>query len=131
MSEYKKTNLDQTGSHLRNRSKLVNFLFLQLTFVIYSFCGILSKMASGVAFLSLQFILLYGGVIGILMIYAVLWQQVLKRFSLNFAYVNKSVIIIWGMVWGVVFFQEKVTLLMFVGSIIVLIGITLAAQTYE
>lgn len=120
-----------SGTPPQNKTKIANFFFLQFTFLVYSLCGILSKMASAVAFLSPQFILFYGGIIGILMVYALLWQQILKRFTLNFAYVNKSVIVIWGMIWGVLFFQETITPLMLLGSVIVLIGITLAAKTYE
>lgn len=113
------------------KSKPADFVFLHVTLLIYSISTILSKMASGFAFLSVPFLLLYAGMLMLLVVYAVLWQQVLKRFALNVAFVNKSVTVVWGVVWGVLFFHENVTPLMALGLIIVLIGIRLAATTHE
>ena len=109
----------------------VDFIFLHITLLIYSLSSILSKMAAGYAFLSVQFFALYGGMLVLLVIYALLWQQVLKRFALNVAFVNKSVIVVWGMVWGVLFFNERVTPLMVLGSVIVLIGLRLAVTPHD
>ncbi len=62
-----------------------------------------------------------------LFIYAVLWQQVLKRFSLSFAYANRVVIIPIGMFWGLIIFSEQITFSMLVGTVIILMGVVLVA----
>ena len=56
--------------------KLKAYLFLHLLLMVYSASGILSKLAAGKAFLSWPFLLLYGGVIALLGVYALGWQQV-------------------------------------------------------
>ena len=52
------------------------YLFLHLLLMVFSTSGVLSKLASGKVFLSWPFLLLYGGVIALLGIYALGWQQV-------------------------------------------------------
>ena len=90
-----------------------------------------SKLAAQNDFLSIKFCLFYGISILILGVYAILWQQVLKRFSLTTAFFNKAVTIIWGMLWGILFFKETITLNMIIGAIIVLIGVGLVVKDYE
>ncbi|MGI6110238.1 MAG: transporter, partial [Eubacteriaceae bacterium] len=76
-------------------TKLKNILFLQAVLILYSMASVCSKIASGYEFLSTGFILWYGLVIVCLGIYAILWQQVLKRMPLTTAFANKAVTIIW------------------------------------
>ena len=104
-------------------NKIKIFIILHLILVMYSAGGILSKTASGQPFLSLQFCLLYGGMIFILGVYALLWQQVLKHIPLTTAYANKAVTIIWGMLWGVLFFKETISIQEIIGAVIVLVGV--------
>lgn len=105
--------------------KIKTFLFLHLIIFIYSACSVLSKSAAQQPFLSPKFILLYGGMILVLGVYAVLWQQVLKRMQLNVAYANKAVAIIWGMLWGVLFFNETLSVRNIIGAALVLFGVIL------
>ena len=67
----------------------------------------------------------------ILGIYAIFWQQILKNFSLTTAFFNKAITIVWGMLLGLIFFKEKITINMIIGTIIVLIGIGLVVKDYE
>ncbi len=85
--------------------------------------AICSKMAGRHKFLSPKFIFFYGLLICILFVYAVIWQQVLKRLSLTVAYASKGVGIIYGMMWGVMIFNETITWNMIVGAVLVLIGV--------
>ncbi|MGN1327338.1 MAG: EamA family transporter, partial [Clostridia bacterium] len=94
----------------------------------FSFCGVFSKLAAQNEFLSLQFCLFYGLSIIILAIYAIFWQQILKHFSLTTAFLNKSVTIIWGMLWGTLFFAEEITVNMIIGAVIVLIGVGMVVK---
>lgn len=106
-------------------NKIKIFFILHLILVMYSAGGILSKSAAGQPFLSLNFCLLYGGLIFILGVYALLWQQILKHIPLTTAYANKAVTIIWGMLWGVLFFQERISIQEIIGAAIVLAGVIL------
>lgn len=101
------------------------YLILNLILLFYSLSGICSKTASGKQFLSFEFILFYGLVLFILAVYAILWQQVIKRIPLNIAYANKAVTLVWGMVWGAVVFKEHISLANIIGAVIVLAGVLL------
>lgn len=108
--------------------KLKTLFSLHLLLLFYSISGILSKLAAGFEFLSWQFCLLYIGILAILGIYAIGWQQILKRMPLISAFSNKAVTVVWGIIWGVVFFTEPVTLLKVVGSILIICGVILFAH---
>ena len=45
--------------------------------------------------------------VAILGIYAIGWQQVIKRMPLTTAYANKAVTLVWGLVWGLLLFHEQ------------------------
>lgn len=112
-------------------SKINHYLFLHLLLLFYSFCSVFSKLASNYTFLSLEFCIYYGISLLILGIYALLWQQILKKFSLTTAFINKSITIIWGMILGVLIFKESVTISMIIGSIIIVIGIVIVVTDEE
>ena len=63
-------------------------------------------------------------------IYAIAWQQVIKKFSLSTAYANKSVYLLWSQVWAVIIFHENLSLQNIIGILIVLIGVWMV-QRYE
>lgn len=102
-------------------------LFLHLLLMMYSCEGILSKLAAGQEFLSPGFILCYGGVIAILGLYAIGWQQAIKRMPLTSAYANRAITVVWGVIWGIVVFHEGVSLLQLLGCAIVVAGVALFA----
>lgn len=102
---------------------LLNFLFL-----IYSFVSVFSKFAGQYEVFSGEFILNYFLVLFFLFIYAIGWQQILKNIPLTVAYANKAVTTIWGLLWGCIFFSEKITLMKIVGLVIVVIGIILFSK---
>lgn len=111
--------------------KVNKYIYLHLLLFAFSFCGVFSKLAAGYEFLSLKFCLFYGISLAILGFYAIFWQQILKKFELTTAFFNKAVGIIWGMLWGVIFFKETITINMIIGTIIVLVGIGLVVKDYE
>ena len=115
----------------KSDSKVKNYIFLHILLFVFSFCGVFSKLAASHDFLSLEFCLFYGISILILGIYALLWQQVLKRFSLTTAFLNKAVTIVWGIIWGAIFFNEPVKITMIIGAIIVFIGVSLVVMSDE
>ncbi len=105
--------------------KFKHYIFLHMILIFYSLGGICSKTAAGKEFLSFDFCLLYGLVLFILAVYAVLWQQVLKSIPLNIAYANKAITLVWGMLWGAIVFRETISISNIIGAIIVLIGVLL------
>ena len=98
----------------KKRISLKSILILQLVIVIYTLSGVATKGAAGHEMLSWQFIFFYGLEMAILGVYAILWQQMIKRFDLSVAYANRSMAVLWSLVWAVVFFHEKITVNVFV-----------------
>lgn len=102
---------------------------LHVLLMVYSLSSICGKLASGYSFLSLGFIVCYGGMIGLLGVYALGWQQVIKRLPLTFAYANRAVTVVWGIVWGALFFSEPITVGKLIGALFVLAGVVLYATS--
>ena len=104
------------------------FLLLHLCLLISSVSGICSKMAAGQNDAG-GFILWYSGVLFFMGIYALVWQQILKKMPLTVAYANKPVSLIWGMIWGVLLFHESITPKMLLGAAIIFGGILLVVTS--
>ena len=64
-------------------------------------------------------------------VYALLWQQILKRMDLTTAYANKPVGLVWGMIWGVLLFKETISLKMILGAAVIFVGIFLVVTSDE
>lgn len=105
--------------------KIKPYLILHLLLIFISLGSICSKIASGKQFLSFEFILFYGLSLFTLAVYALLWQQVIKKVPLNIAYANKAITLVWGMIWGAVVFKEQITLANIIGAVVVLAGVLL------
>ena len=101
------------------------FLLLHFSFFVYSFCGFFSKNASKYPPLSVPFILFYFGMIAVLGIYALLWQQGIKRLPVTFAYANKGITVIWGILLGRVFFGEHISWIQAAACLIIIAGTVL------
>ena len=96
--------------------------------MVYSTSGIFSKLAAGTEFLSITFFLYYAMIILLLGIYAIGWQQVIKRMPLTGSFANKAVTVVWGIIWGLVFFHEGITVGKIVGAILVICGVILYSE---
>ncbi len=113
---------------MKKKSKIRDILFLQGVFIIYSISSIVAKLASSQldslrSVFSAGFILAAAGEVAILGIYALLWQQVIKRFELSIAYANKAMTLLWGLLWGFFIFDEQITVTKLIGIAIVFAGI--------
>ena len=115
--------MKEKKTYLTKASQIKMYIGLHLLFLGYSIGGIFSKRAGMAEFLSKDFIFSYMVVLLILMVYAVFWQQILKKMSLTVAMANKSVTVIWGLVYGWLFFEEKISITNFLGAAIIMIGI--------
>lgn len=114
-----------------NREKIWAILCLHILLFVSSIGGIFSKLAASFSFLSWQFIGCYFILIIILGIYAIGWQQIIKKLSLTLAYVNKAPAMIWACVWSVLVFHEHISVGKMIGVFIIIIGIMLYALSEE
>lgn len=106
-----------------NKKNLIkNIIMLQAIIMIYTLSSVAAKYASAEEFLSFKFIIFYGIEILILGIYALLWQQIIKKFDLSIAYANRAIALLWSIVWAIIFFKENITINNVIGVIIVIIG---------
>lgn len=116
--------MENTINKMEKTKKITvkQIILLQAIVLIYTMSGIFSKLASGQEFLSFGFIAFYGAEILVLGIYALLWQQIIKRVELSIAYANRAMALIWSMLWAFLFFKNDITVQNIIGVIIVVIG---------
>lgn len=101
------------------------FIFLQFAVMIYSVNTVVAKFVARESWFSLRFISLYLLEFVVLGVYAILWQQIIKRVELSVAYANKAMTLMWSLVWGVLLFHEGVTFLKVAGVVLVMAGTVL------
>lgn len=101
------------------------YLVLHGLLAIYASSSVCSKLAAQQPFLSPGFLLLYGGMLLALVIYAFGWQQVIKHLPLTTAYANKAVTVVWGIVLGILIFDEGISLRRLLGAAVIIAGILL------
>ena len=102
------------------------FLLIAINF-LYACVSIFIKYASQQEFMSWNYMLSIIGAVGVMGLYAVLWQQVLKRIELSIAYMFKGTSIIFVMLFAYVLFGEQITWNNILGAVIIIIGIVLFA----
>lgn len=98
-------------------------LFLAASVAIYSMSGFFTKLAAGYAFMSMSYLLCLVAVVGVLGIYAVLWQMILKRVSLSVAYPFRSLGVVYGLAIAGFAFHEPITWQNILGGAIVMLGL--------
>ena len=112
---------------MRQASKGGIYLALHALVLFYSLSALCSKTAASYPVGSFRWLLFYGAVILILGLYAIFWQQITKRLPLSTAYMNKAATVIWGLVFGSLFFGERVTAGKLFGAALIIAGIVLYA----
>ena len=105
-----------------SKKNFLILLILQGAVCLYTLSGIAAKFASSYEFLSPGFILSYGMEIVVLGIYAIVWQQIIKRVDISIAYANRSTAIFWSMLWASVLFQEQITWQNLAGVALIFVG---------
>ena len=99
-----------------------NILMLQAVVVIYTLSSVVAKFATGQELFSFSFFVFYGLEILILGIYAILWQQMIKRFDLSVAYANRAMALLWSAIWAIVLFHDTLALKQILGIAFVVLG---------
>lgn len=104
-----------------------HILLLLLSNLIYASESIISKYVSMQEPLSIQYILGFLAVVFVLGIYATLWQKILTFMPLNYAYLYKSVTILFILAISYLVFGEGVTINNLIGACFILLGIGVLA----
>ena len=111
-----------------SKSKIKTLFLLHIMLMIYSMSGICSKMAAKEKFLSFKFCFYYAIIIVLLGFYAIGWQQIIKCLPLTTAFANKAVTVVWGIIWGVLFFHENISVGKIIGAALVITGVIIYAR---
>lgn len=116
---------DRVGDLKKMRTRwgsIRKYVLLYGCFLIYSASAVCAKLASkqdlplrAVAFLGLE--------VACLGLYAAIWQQALKQFTLVTAMANKGVVVIFNLIWSVLLFKEAVTINNVIGAAVIIGGI--------
>lgn len=107
----------------KTRKLLGSVAVIQLAVAVYTLSGVMGKLASGYPFLSFPFIAFYALEILILGIYAVAWQQIIRRTDLSVAYANRALALLWSLGWSALLFHEGITLRNLLGAALVIAGV--------
>ena len=107
---------------MKGTISIKNILILQAVVVIYTLSSVVAKFATGQELFSFSFFLFYGLEIVILGVYAILWQQMIKRFDLSVAYANRAMALLWSAVWAIVLFHDTLALKQVLGIAFVVLG---------
>ena len=106
------------------------FLYVALVGVnfVYACTSICTKMASQYVILSWFYLLWIAGAVGVMGLYAMLWQQVIARMPLSTAYMFKGTSLIFVLLISALLFGEGITTNNIIGSAIIIVGIVLFAK---
>jgi len=92
-------------------------------FFIFSFVGVMSKLAANSEIFSIRFFMFVGIQIFLLGVYAIAWQQILKKFTLVSAMSFRGIVVILSLIWAVVIFGENITAFNIIGALMIVVGI--------
>lgn len=95
---------------------------------VYASVSIATKFTSFQEFLSLKYFLGLAIVVAMLGIYAIIWQQVLKRIELTTAYMFKGTSLIFVLLFSALIFNETITVWNIVGASLIVGGIVWFAK---
>lgn len=90
---------------------------------LYSLSAVLGKFSASYDLFSFPWILIYGGTLGVLFLYSMIWQLILERISLSQAYLSKGFYYGFILLWSAVIFGEFIKCNQIVGVVIITIGI--------
>ena len=113
--------------------KVPDLLLLHATLLLYAVASVLGKLAgmrlaAEDAGMTLAFL---AAEVAALFAYSFLWQHVLRRMPLSFAYSNKGVCTLWTALFGLAFFGEQMTFGKAAGLAAVLAGVALVVTDHE
>ena len=109
-------------------TKFATYSSLVAVNLLYACVTIFTKYASQHVFMSAKYLLGLCGAVGVMGIYAVCWQQILRRVELSTAYMFKGTSLIFVMLFAFALFGEQITLNNIIGACVIIVGIVLYAK---
>ena len=109
------------------RSRFLTYISLLGVNMIYASTSIFTKMASQSDFMTLPYVLWLTGAVGVMAVYAVLWQQIIKRMDLSVAYMFKGTSLLFVLLLSIILFGETITVCNVIGAALIVGGIVLFA----
>lgn len=100
-------------------------LITQFFVFVFALAMIAQKYAGLHEFPSMIFIVSFGASLFFNFVYAIAWQQILKRLPLAEAYSHRSMTVLWSLLFGYILFQESITIPMLLGSVLIVAGVYL------
>lgn len=111
--------------------RIKDYFILHVSIFIYSLSAIFSKLASECNFLSFEYILFLGLQVLVLGVFAILWQQAIKPFKASVAYSNKSITMLWTLLFSTCFFGETITFFNIIGAMLIVVGVILVVNSND
>lgn len=108
--------------------RLSKYPVLLLAFAIYAGTSYFTRSAAAFPFLSRNYLLYIAGAVLTMGLYALLWQQIIKRMPVSDAYMFKGTSILFIFAIAVVFFGETINWKNIAGALLVILGIALYAK---
>ena len=108
--------------------KAVQYIALIAVYLFYASISLLLKFTGLQQPLSLYWCLGFVGLVATLGVYAVAWQQILKRVDLGVAYMFKGVSLIFIMLLLYMCYGEPITPVKLIGTALIVVGIALYAK---
>lgn len=109
--------------------KAIDLLVLHINILTFSFTGIFSKLLAEQ--INSRGVFYQGNIIFISLIilscavYAIFWQQSLKKFDVNVAYSHRAVYNVWSLLWAILIFHEKISIGNIAGTALIILGIVI------
>ena len=97
--------------------------------LIYACTVVFTKSASQHQFLSFPYILCLVGAVAVMGVYALLWQQVIKRMPIAEAYMSKGTSLVFVLLLSALIFGEAITLSNIIGAVVIIVGIVIYARS--
>lgn len=96
--------------------------------LVYACESIFMKLASQQEFLSPKYILFLFCAVAVLGVYAIVWQQILKRLPVSEAYMFKGTVLIFVLLISALLFGESITWTNIIGATLIIGGIALFSK---
>ncbi len=116
---------------MKDKKRIFALIGLQMAVFLYACTGYFTKMAARESFLSFRFCFFYACMIGLLGVYAILWQQFLKRFPLTTCYASRAMSSVWTMLIAFVAFRETISWNMILGAFVIITGVYMVVTADE
>lgn len=111
-----------------SNSRLAVYAALVVASMIYAFESVFVKLASLQEPFSFRYMLFLACAVAVLGIYAVVWQQIIRKVPISEAYMFKGTSLIFVLILSVILFGERITVANVVGAAMIVSGIVLFSR---